>query len=700
MDTPQLAIQPSDEGHRIVTVLIAKVTGLSQLADYLELSAARNLVKQTWERLDQIIHEYEGWIAGHLGDLIISVWGYPASTENNPEMVVKAGLAIREAILTQNPVVNNGIEQLKLQIAIHTGTLLLVNLTQNDQVNLVGEAITTGLHIVQTIEPGKVVISENCYRLVRGACLTSQLSPISVPGLHEPLMLYQVDDDRTVSGRVRYGSVNAMQTNMVGRQAELAQLQEYYQQAIRQPRPTLVVVTGEPGSGKSRLLMEFGGSLEADIQSFYLMSARALVQTVRVPFYLWKMLLYNRFGLTIESSTQTACDKFLREFQWAWGRQLGPVPAIEAVHMVGSIVGLDWSGSQYLARYSQDPVGRVNRAFDIVRELLFRIVSTRPTLLMFDDIHWADEDSLDLITSLLETSESTQDQLPLMILLAARPQFLEQQSNLARFAQVIKLEDLNPTTSTITTAYPGLQTFPDQMLDSLAKYSAGNPYILEEIVRRLFSSGETVTEAGLYKTLVHLNSQPSASLEAILRTRLEDLPRVARATALLASIPGRVFWVGAIEAAARAYAGKQTDVLLTLPLSLTEQSIREGLDQLVKAEIVFPRANSNYSSEQEYIFKHDILRDVAFSMIPAVFHSSYHKAVGRWMLSRGEPEFMIMAADQYEMAGYFAEAQGVCAQVAQNYLSRGAIGESQMLLERSRMIRDRSSSDRISKSGY
>lgn len=458
-----------------------------------------------------------------------------------------------------------------------------------------------------------------------------------------------------------------------------------YEQALQGASPLLVLVVGADGFGKSRLLMEFTSQLEAENPALYLMASRALAQTVRVPFYLWKSLWQNRFGMVNTDAPAVAAEKFMREVQRLWGRTLGAVPAVEAAHLVGSLIGLEWPGSPYLARFAQDAQGRVVRGYDLTRELLHRAAVARPTVMVLDDLQWADQDSLDLLSYLLQPAENP---LPLLIIGAARPEFLDQKPDLASIAQLIALGPLPVTGETVAAAYPHLRHMPHQMLTALAQYSGGNPYFLEEIVRSVLRSDNLQEgEDALLETLARLRAQPPESLEMILRSRLGDLARMTRAAAMLASISGRVFWVGAIQAAVRAMVGKSTNLQLTLPSALAEQTIEQGLRQLVQAELAFPRANSSFSSEQEYIFKHDLLRDVAYSMIPVHLRKQYHFAVGSWMSERQDLEFIIMAADQFEMAGAMTEAVQQCERAAALYEGRGAIGEAQMLMERARLIR-------------
>ena len=145
-------------------------------------------------------------------------------------------------------------------------------------------------------------------------------------------------------------------------------------------------------------------------------------------------------------------------------------------------------------------------------------------------------------------------------------------------------------------------------------------------------------------------------------------------------------------AEARATTIPGANLTFNVPESVIDRFIQDGLRQLVRAELAFPRANSSFSSDQEYIFKHDLLRDVAYNLVPANLRKIYHFAVGNWLAGHEDLEFIIMATDQFEMAGAFNEAMEQCEKAATLLEKRGAVGEAQMLMERSRLIRTSSQS--------
>jgi predicted ATPase len=326
----------------------------------------------------------------------------------------------------------------------------------------------------------------------------------------------------------------------------------------------------------------------------------------------------------------------------------------------------------------------------MTRELVRRICTSRATAIVIDDLQWADEDSLDLLMYLLRAPSELEEPLPMFVLASAHAEFIDQRPEVVQNAQVIELGPTTFTPKDVAAAYPRLAMLPEHVRTSIAGFANGNAYFLEEIARSLITGKDGSDEAGLLQTLSLLRAEPPESLEALLHRRIKDLPRLGRAAALVAAVVGRVFWVGALEAAVRAFVDQQGETQATLPSALAEQSIQEGLRQLVQAELAFPKANSTYSSRQEYIFKHDLVRKVAYSMIPPTLRSQYHLAIGRWLVGQAELDNKIMAADQFEMAAAYSEAIEACQQAASLFQIRGAVGEAQMLLERTRLIRNRS----------
>lgn len=682
---------PFPEERRLATVMFADVHGFTALAEHLDDETVSDLIKGIWSRLDTIVEAHGGYIDKHMGDGVMAVWGAPFAGDNDAERAVAAALALVAALdeyARQSRVA--GVSRLKLRVGLNTGTVFAGYVGKRGEYTVIGDTVNVASRFEQSAEPGTVVIGEATLRMVRGAFRVGRLAPLDLKGKTEPVMAFVVEGTLAEGGRVRYGSLDSLETCMVGRDGELQQLGALFQQAMQSTVPVMALVTGEAGMGKSRLLMEFAGQMDASENGPLLVTARSLAQAAGVPFYLWKLIWHTLFMLRDDEPPQERRHRFLREVRRYWGQELGQASAVETAHLVGNLIGLEWPASTYVESFGSDLEALRARAYTLTHELLRRIVLYRPLLLVLDDLQWADRSSLDLLYSLFEPVAGA---LPVFILAGARPEWLRQQPRWANAATLLALEPLPADAATISAAYPALGSLSPAVLAELALRAEGNPYFLEEMVKTLLKSGAwPASERGGFseeELLAQLRAQMPESLRAMLQARLDGLSPEARSVALLASVVGRVFWVGAVIAAARCSVGSGTGLLGMAPLPVVERIVQDGLRQLTRAELAFPRANTTFSGDQEYIFKASLLREVAYSLIPNKHRTQYHLAVGRWLATRLDTDFKVMAAEHFELAGAFEEAAHQYEQAARPVQGRGAWGESQAMAARARELRER-----------
>lgn len=676
------------EERRLATVLFADVQGFTGLAEKYDFESTSDLIKELWLRLDSVIDEHQGYIDKHIGDAVMAVWGAPYASENDAEQAVLAALALQESFSEYQKVSNRlGVGELKLRIGINSGSVLSGYVGVRSEYTVMGDTVNVAHRLEHLAEPATIVISENTYRLVRGIFQVRRYSmPLQLRGRTEPVQAFIVDGVMPQPSRLRYRSADSLETMMVGREAELERMNEVFKEAIQTEQPTLILVTGEAGLGKSRLLMEFSSFLELNQPDISIMSARALAQATQIPFYLWKTIWYLRFGINESDAVEVTRERFLREIQRIWGFQLGPASSVEVAHLIGSLIGLIYPESPYLAAFESNSEERVKRAFELTRELIRRISALKPTVLVVDDLQWADSGSLALLSYLFEATETP---LQLLVLGGARPEFFRQHLRWINIAYVIELEPLPVEAETISQAYPDLRSLPEVVLMELAQRADGNPYFMEEMAKSLVKSGLHLENLSADEILERLRANPPESLRVMLQARLDGQSRESRAVALLASVVGRVFWVGAVVAAARVAEGLGTGPLNSMPEAVIDRLIQDSLRQLVRGELAFPRANSPYSMDQEYIFKHSLLREVAYSMIPIKNRTRYHLAVGLWLAEHDNPEFKIMSAEHLEWGGAYKEAARSFETAAAVARARGAVQEAEGLLARAHEVRSK-----------
>jgi class 3 adenylate cyclase len=661
------------EERRLATVLFADVQGFTTLAEQLDYEEVSDLIKEVWIELDTVVENHGGYIDKHIGDAVLAVWGAPVAGEDDAERAVTAALAMQASLAAYAAGSNlPGANQLKMRIAINTGPVLAGYVGVRAEYTVMGDTVNVASRLQNNTEPDSVAITESTYRLVRGVFQVRHLVPLQVKGKTALIQAFVVEGPLAQPSRVRYRSLGGMETKMVGRETEMVQLTNLYRQSREASIPTLVLVRGEPGMGKSRLLMEFTSRLEIDVAGLTLLSTRGLAQTRGLPFFMWKSLWYNRFGMSENDPPDLARDRFTAGIQTLWGYPPGYNRAVETAHFIGRLTGLDWPDSPYLAVVAASANARVRHSFRATRELLCRLCATSPTVLLMDDLQWMDTGSIDLLRYLLEPGP---EPLPLLILGGVRPGLLREQPDLlASVTEIIALKPLPVSARVIAEAYPSLRDVPAETLAKLAAQADGNPYFMEELAKNLGRSLAT----GVIPPLPE-------SLHTLLQARLDSLSPSARTVALLASVTGRAFWLGSVLATARQSAG--TGLLtLTSDAEGTEQMVIDGLAELVKAELAFPRAGGLFAGELEYIFKHSLLRDVAYSLLPHKQRRHHHLAVAHWLMKYASPGFAAMVADHFEQAGQFAEAAQYYTDAAYYAQSRGADDEAERLLSRARQL--------------
>lgn len=674
------------EERRWATILFADVQGFTRISEQLDFETVSDLIREVWDRLDEVVSRYDGHVDKHLGDGVMAVWGAPFAGESDAEQAVSAGLAMLDAMeLYTKESKHPNANKLELRVGINSGQVLAGYIGARDEYTVIGDTVNIANRLEQNAEPGTMLISGSTYRLIRSDFKTHSLGPIELRGKTTPINAYVVERKRENKAKVRYHSEEILNTLMVGRENEISKLFAYYKRVLRLHKPVLALVTGEAGIGKSRLLLEFTNYLDDNESNVSIISTRALAQTSRDTFFLWKTLWHNRFGILDHDSPEFAKEKFEAGIRKMWEVKIDGKGPTEAIHLIGSLMGLSWPASKYIAQTRTHPEIRVKRAFELTRELFQRAGNFGPIILIFDDLHWADKLSIELLEFLVKPGP---DPLPLLIVTAARKEFLRTHPRWANFAEVVGLNLLPREAEIVQLAYPDLRGLPDEVLVELARRSDGNPYFLEEMVKELLKSGIANNTTSAQELIVRLRVRIPETLQAMLQARLDSLTREARMVALMASVVGRVFWVGPVLAAARSASYTGTG-LLRLGPSIIERVVQDGLRKLVQAEMAFPRSGTRFSEDQEYIFKHSILRDVAYSLIPRKYLPQYHLAVARSLIVRPDSAFKVMAAHHFDQAGAHYEASRYYEQAAQDAKSRGANDEAQWLFSRSQLLKEK-----------
>jgi predicted ATPase len=459
-------------------------------------------------------------------------------------------------------------------------------------------------------------------------------------------------------------SVAGIKTRMIGRDAELLMLQDMFGDATEEGEAHVVTVVGDAGVGKSRLLYEFEKWIELLPEGTRHYQARATPETEAMPYGLARRIFAHRFEILESDSAAEVREKF----------RAGMAVALNSdqADVVGQLLGLDFSPSQAVqVLLGSDSL--VEQATANLTEYL-RAVTSEPTVILLEDIHWADDSSLDLLDSLVTVMPNTR----LLVVCLARPSLFERRPSWGEGQEIHTQIDLRPLSRRTSRALVGeiLQKtggVPDELRDLIVEGAEGNPFYVEELVRMLIEDGVIVVGEDHWRVelgqLVGVHVPPT--LTGLLQARLDSLPLEEKTVLQRASVVGRLFWGAAVaELAGDKAEATQVDKLL---------------NDARNRELIFRRERSAFEATDEYIFQHALLRDVTYETVLLRLRRLYHAQVAKWLEdAAGEriSEYLSPIARHYELAGETATAVGFLLRMGEESLQVGAFRDAVRAFER------------------
>ena len=661
--------QSVEPQRKYITVLFADIQNFTTLSEKIDAEEMGNTLNAIWERLDPIILENGGRIDKHMGNGILALWGATSAREDDPEQAIRAGLAMQGQVQAWNENLSSSPFAslrtfLHLRIGIHSGLVMLGEMGITGEYTAMGDTVNTASRIQTTATAGELLISHDAYRHVRGVFEVRPLDPIYVKGKTAPLRLYMVKSAKPRAFRDTNRGVEGIETSMVGREPEMRRLQQAYETCVEKQLPQVVTVVGEIGVGKSRLLYEFTEWLDLlPIDSWFL-KGRAIPQTKAISFALLRDMIDFRLDI-LESDPMPVVQQKL-ESGLARIMQISPDLSSQQAnqtraHFVGALLGYDFSNSPHLAGIWNDPRQLYQRALNYIAEIFTSLARSDMVVVLLDDIHWADDHSLDAIAQILQQC----GKIPLMVVCAARASLYEHRPDWGKNLPAHQRIDLQPISPSDSLRLAGeilqyVDEMPIDLLDLIAQRAEGNPYYVEELIKMLIDDGVILRTTTPWQVrldrLVGLHIPPT--LRGVLQARLDDLPGKQKVVLQRASVLGRTFWDSALVS----LASRNTDHLQKrLANPAMDADTRRALEELTVRELIFKKAGSTFKDTDEFTFKHNLLRDVAYESVLRRDRRIYHARAARWLadvsLQRGRAdEYATLIAEHYEQAGESASA--------------------------------------------
>jgi serine/threonine protein kinase/tetratricopeptide (TPR) repeat protein len=681
VETPSSAT-PSDQQRQMTAVSI----NVKELTEILYETGAdaervRTATDALWSGFAKIAGETGGVVHSRSDESGLILWGRDRAREDDPENALRGALLMRDRALTDaRAVLGKAWEPteenpLPFTAGITTGPVLLERESDTGSYTASGAPITMAGRLKDAAPAGGILVAHETYTLVRGVFTFLQGDPLRVRGRKEPLDVYIVTQVKPRAFRLRARGIEGVETKMIGREIELRLLQEALTLTLEDGETQVVTVVGEAGVGKSRLLYEFSSWMELQEQTVWFFQARATQPSMLQPYSLTRDLFSFRFRILDSDTLAQVHEKFVQGIEGFLG-----AGSTRKAHFIGQLVGFDFSDKPEVEAALQDGDAFRRAAHQYLGEFFTSASRTNPVVIHIEDIHWADDRSLDLINNLVR--ENTE--LPLFVLCMARPSLYERRPQWGegqRFHERIQLEALSQLSSRrlVRELLKNVPEVPTALRDLVVDRADGNPFYIEELIKaliddRVILKGE---EAWSVDTSRLSTVRVPATLTGVLQARLDTLPSQLQQLLQRASVAGRIFWDAAAIRLSQETAG------------LKPAEVQTMLEDLRDREMILQREESGFAGTVEYVFRHAILRDVTYETVVPRQRRTFHKLIGDWLLEVGGEragEHTLLVAEHYSRAEEPAMAATQLKKAGARALDLATYDEAATLLQRAREI--------------
>src|SRR5215213_8284351 len=599
---------PAEE-RRLVSVLFLDLVGFTARSDQADPEDVGALLRPYHARLRAEIERRGGTLDKFIGDGVMAVFGAPVAHEDDPERAVRCALGMLAAIEELNEA--RPSLDLAIRVGITTGEAL-VRLGPDQQTEgVVGDVVNTASRLEGVAPAGGVVVGEATFRATRRLFDYQELGAVQVKGKADPVPIWRLEGARSRTG---IEAVRRASTPFVGRQAELGLLKGLFTQALTDRVVRLVTVVGEPGVGKSRFVAELADWVDERPELVDWRQGRCLPYGDGITFWALGEIVKAQAGI-LESDPPAEVTAKLEA-------------AVAA--LVADPADAEWLKARIaplLGIAGPDGV-KAERAelFAAWRRFAEAIAAARPLVLVVEDLHWADPAMLEFLEYLVEHSAD----LPLLIVATARPELLERQPGwgggnpASTRIPLGALTDLE--TARLLAALVGRSVLPVGVQALLLERAAGNPLYAEEFARLLADHGLAAENQVEGEVATVADIPVPETVHGLIAARLDALTPEVRALVQDASVIGRVFWPGAVAAmdGTGAGSGGAGD-------GDGGQAVRAGLAVLERKQLVQRARTSSVQHQDEYVFWHALVRDVAYAQISRVGRARRHQAVAEWV---------------------------------------------------------------------
>lgn len=644
--TVEIKIQPGASERvaerRQLTVMFVDLVGSTALASRLDPEDLREIIGAYHRCAADTIARFDGFVAKYMGDGVLAYFGYPQAHENDAEQAVRAGLALIDSVrrLQQS-------EPLRVRVGLATGLVVvgdLITSGEGQERGVVGETPNLAARLQSLAEPDAVVIAPQTRQILGDLFEYRDLGDLEVKGFPEPIHPYQVARESAVESRFE-ALHGAMPTPLVGREEEVDLLQRHWHRA-KSGEGRVVLFSGEPGIGKSRLTV----ALQERIQNEPHTRLRYFCSPHRQDSALHPIIaqLERAAGLERDDPPERKLDKL--------ADLLAPASP-EDVALLAELLSLPTEGR--FPPLQLTPQRKKEKVFDALLRQLEDLPRRGPVLMLFEDVHWIDPSSRELLDLIIERVP----RLPVLLLLTFRPEFQPPWTGQAHVTVLVLNRLDHREGAALVQRVVGTGELPSDIVAEIIERTDGVPLFVEELTKAVLESGNART---LLSTAAATALNVPATLHASLMARLDRLGSAVKEVAQVGSVLGREF----------------SHELLVAVAQRNAAELNGALDQLVGAGLVFCRGTRPQAT---YLFKHALVQDAAYGTLLRAKRQELHKRVAdvweeKWTeIAQAQPELLAHhlqeagdwagAVDHWQKAGVAAVARAAIREAISHFAS-------------------------------
>jgi class 3 adenylate cyclase/tetratricopeptide (TPR) repeat protein len=631
------------EGERKqVTVLFCDIANSTDLAQRLGAEAMHDLLDDFFELALAEVHRLEGTINQFLGDGFMALFGAPVAHEDHVRRALLCALGIRQKLRDAAAAQTLALSHVRVRMGVNTGTVVVGKIGDNLRMDYTAVGDTTNLaaRLQQLAQPGLICASESIHAAGHSYFDFRSLGKHSIKGINQPVAVYDLTRARPREESESRVKSLGIGSPLVGRDPELALLQEALD-GLGRGKGGILVLTGEPGAGKSRLLAETRRKLDSG--NLLWLEGRAVSYGRSLSYWPFIEILKNCFDIQDDDAEGESWGKLEQGLQALFAERTPELLPYLATVLTLRVPPEYEDRVKYL-----DGQGLGRQVFLCMRQLFEQLALRQPVVLLLEDWHWADQSSIELAEHLLPLADTK----PLLAFFVTRPdpegpaarirQFASQNPG-QRFQEVTLAPLSEEQSTTLVGNLVGTLDLPAALISQILRKTEGNPFFIEEVIRTLVTDGVLVRGSRehpwkLVKPVDQVNLPDT--IQGLLLARIDRLDEEVKQALKLASVIGRSFFHRVLEA-----------------ISDAQRNLDSSLAELEHAELV---RQTQQLPEVEYIFKHALAQEAAYGSILAERRRGIHRRVAQAIETLFEDrldEFTSLLAYHYTRAEDWEKAQ-------------------------------------------